>query len=124
MTFNNLNQFRENIDVGQEVFIINHFKNYSGQRIVIEKNSRSIVLGKEVTESEMKTATIKAQYKAYKDKYYKVSKITYQKAKDMNFKGNIIEFLAFKENKKFVGETINPSEEFLEGSKWFEMQFQ
>lgn len=119
MEIKNLNQLKRKVEVGQQIQVTNYMKGQSSLKTVIEKKSNGIVIGEEISENK-KAKLNHLWYKQFQGKTYQVSKLHYQKAKDMAFKGKVIEFLTYKED-TIAGEIVKPIQELGEGATWLEI---
>jgi|SRR5699024_475806 len=125
--FKNLNQLKNNVKVGQKVRIENYLKDKKEDRIVIKKQTNGLYTGIEISkkEYEEKRSNWLTENSVIEidGKYYTKSFLDYQKASQMSFNDNVVEWLAF-DKKERVSNIRVPSLDFKVNETWLKLIFQ
>lgn len=125
--FKNLNQLKNNVKVGQKVRIENYLKDKKEDRIVIKKQTNGLYTGIEISKKEYEEKRnnwlTENNVIEIDGKYYTKSFLGYQKASQMSFNDNTVEWLAF-DRKEHVSNVRVPSLDFKVNETWLKLIFQ
>ncbi len=125
--FKNLNQLKNNVKVGQKVRIENYLKDKKEDRIVIKKQTNGLYTGIEISKKEYEEKRnnwiTENNVIEIDGKYYTKSFLDYQKASQMSFNDNTVEWLAF-DKKGHANDIRVPSLDFKTNETWLKLIFQ
>lgn len=124
--FKNLNQFKKGVKVGQKVKVKNMLKNVTENRVVTKVQTNGISTGNEISYEEYlekkRNWTTENSVKEIDGKYFMNIRLEYQKAKNMNFDDNKVQFLAHESKLSYGGNVLVPSPDFEVGQTWLELE--
>lgn len=124
--FKNLNQFKKGIKVGQKVKVKNMLKNVTENRVVTKVQTNGISTGTEISYEEYlekkRNWMTENHVKEIDGKYFMNIRLEYQKAKNMNFDDNTVQFLAHESKLSHGGNVLVPSPDFEVGQPWLELE--